>query len=159
MKTEKAIVKRRGWAASSAIAALGILTGCASQPVHRMLRPEPYMYLQLRNCKSYPGFTECRLMLLTQYGPVSFGPVQMRGRSSNGRPVAYHYHVLGCAPLQRAVPPLPNYNCEISEMSGGLSAGTVLVKGGTAVRLAKHLGDVEQLNYWWKKDTWSRVAG
>jgi hypothetical protein len=117
-----------------------------------MLPPEPYTYFQLRNCNAYPGFIECRLMLLTQYGPMSFGPVQMRGRSSNGRPVAYKYQVLSCVPLQRAVPPLPNYNCEISEMSGGLSAGTVLVKGGTAVRLAKHLGDVQQLNYRWKKD-------
>ena len=121
--------------------------------------PEPYTYLQLRNCQAYPGFTECRLVLSTQYGPVSFGPVQMRGRSRNGRPVAYKYQVLGCVPLQRAVPPLPNYNCEISEMSGDLSAGTVLVKGGTAVRFAKHLGDVQQLDYRWKKDTWSRVGG
>ena len=154
MKTGKAMLKKRGWAASIAIAVLGILAGCASQPVHRMLPPQPYANLQLRDCKAYPGFTECRLMLLTQYGPVSFGPVQ-----SNGRPSGYQYQVLGCAPLQWAVPHLPNYNCEISEMGGGLSAETVVVKGGTAVRLAKHFGDIQQLNYHWKKDPWSRVNG
>ena len=159
MKSWKAILKRPGCTAGSAIAALVVLAGCASQPVYGILPPEPYTYLQLRNCKAYPGFTECRLMLSTQYGPVSFGPVQMRGRLSDGRPVAYQYQVLGCAPLRRAVAPLPNYNCEISQMSNGLSAGTVLVKGATAVRLAKHLGDVGQLDYRWNKDPWSRVGG
>lgn len=159
MRTCKATVKGRGGTFGGAIAALAVLAGCASQPVDRMRPLEPYTYLQLRNCKVYPGFSECRLMLLTQYGPVSFGPVQMRGRSSNGPPAGYQYQVLGCAPVQRAVPLLPNYNCEISEISGGLSAGTVLVKGGTAVRLAKHFGDIQQLNYRWKKDPWSRVDG
>lgn len=156
MKSWKAILKRRSCTAAGMIAVLRILAGCASQPVYEILPLEPYAPLQLRNCKAYSGFRECRLMLSTQYGPVSFGPVQMRGRDR--QPVAHKYQVLGCTPLGRVVLPLPNYECEISEMSSGLSAGTVLVKGGTAVTFAKHLGDVGQLDYRWKKDPWSRAT-
>jgi hypothetical protein len=65
------------------------------------------------------------------------------------------YQVSSCWPAPRVQRELPNFVCRISGAQTGADAGSVLIKGGTAVRLARILGDREQFEYRWTPDPWS----
>lgn len=77
-------------------------------------------------------------MFVTEFGPVSLGAVQTTRRLGSNT-----YRIGRCSAVSWQVNPLPNYYCNIEIARGGLSAGHVLIKGGTAVRLAKHMGDMD----------------
>lgn len=139
------------------LAAMLALAGCG----HRIERPRPqppvpYAYLSLAACKAYSSnIIECQLQYGTDFGRQRLGPVQDRGLSiglDGGR-----YQVESCYPVERIQKELPNFVCRISVSASGANAGSVLVKGGTAVRLARILGDREQLQYRWAPDKWSRL--
>jgi hypothetical protein len=67
------------------------------------------------------------------------------------------YQVSSCWPAPRVQRELPNFVCRIYGVQSGADAGSVLIKGGTAVRLARILGDREQFEYRWTPDPWSRL--
>lgn len=138
-----------------------LLTGCANGVQHmRPLPPEPYAYLQLNACRGYgSNIVECQLEYGGYYGRQRLGPVQQKSRPYAGSGGDYQYQVASCMPMQRVQRQLPIYLCEIYGARSGADAGSVFIKGGTAVRLAKILGDHEQLRYQWKPDVWSRVRG
>lgn len=131
-----------------------VLAGC----VHHAEPPRPspltpFAYLSLAACKGYSdNIVECQLEYGTEYGRQRLGPVQDRGLligRDGGR-----YQVESCYPVSRIQKELPNFVCRISVAD----AGSVLVKGGTAVRLARILGDRAQLQYRWTPDRWARLT-
>lgn len=134
-----------------------LLAGCGHQtePL-RPLPPAPFAYLRLAACKNYPDdIVECQLEYGSDFGRQRLGPVQERGLSidrGGGR-----YQVQSCYSVSRIQKELPNFVCRISDARSGADAGSVLIKGGTAVRLARILGDREQLQYRWTSDKWSRL--
>lgn len=140
------------------LAAMILLTGCGHQmEAPRPLPPAPFAYLSLTACRSYGShIAECQLEHGTDFGRLRLGPVQERGLSI-GRD-GERYQVESCYPVSRIQKELPNLICRISAARSGVDAGSVLVKGGTAVRLARILGDREQLQYRWTPDIWSRLG-
>ncbi len=138
----------------TAAAALGIglaVAGCAAPKAVKSLPPGPYARLFLTDCRAYARFSDCKLKAIYAAGDNVLGNVQ----SSAIRPG--QYQVMGCWPIGRVVRPLPTFGCELATAPGLTNAGDVTVKGGTAVRLAKYLGDREQLGYRWRRDPWSRI--
>lgn len=134
------------------------LAGCASvKPPPRPLPPAPYTYLSLGDCRHYGStIVDCQLEYGTEFARHRLGSVQQTGL---GYPPAdeHRYQVASCASAPRIQKELPNYICQIYGSRSGADAGSVLVKGGTAVRLAKIFGDKEQFRYRWTADRWSRV--
>lgn len=137
------------------------LAGCASGVQHmRPLPVAPYAYLRLNSCKAYgSNIIECQLEYGSGYGWQRLGPVQQKSRPYVASSGDYQYQVSSCLPMRRVQKQLPIYLCEIYGVRSGADAGSVFIKGGTAVRLAKVFGDHEQLRYHWKPDVWSRVRG
>jgi hypothetical protein len=127
------------------------VAGCAAPQPMRPLPPTPYANMILTDCRAYSGFTDCKLKANIKGFEIVLGGVQS-SRIAPGR-----YQVMGCWPIGRVVRPLPTLGCELATMPSHSHAGDVVVKGGTAVRLAKYLGDREQLHYRWKRDPWSRI--
>ncbi|MEJ1177365.1 MULTISPECIES: hypothetical protein [Agrobacterium] len=124
----------------------------------RPLPPAPYAYLSLAACKHYPAnMVECQLEYGTQFGRHRLGPVQQVSRDLKTDLDRSPYQVSSCWPASRIQRELPNFTCRIYRAHSGADAGSVLVKGGTAVRLARIFGDREQISYRWKPDQWSRV--
>lgn len=120
----------------------------------------PYTYLRLNSCEAYgSNIVECQLEYGSEYGWQRLGPVQQNSRPYVAGRGDYPYQVSSCLPMQRVQNQLPIYLCEIYGVRSGVNAGSVFIKGGTAVRLSKVLGDHEQLRYRWKRDVWSRVVG
>ncbi|QPB24254.1 hypothetical protein [Rhizobium sp. 007] len=139
------------------LAAMIVLAGCGHQVEQPRPRPPaPFAYLSLAACRAYrDNIVECQLEYGTDFGRQRLGPVQERGlsiASDDGR-----YQIESCYPVARIQKELPNFVCRISAGRSGADAGSVLVKGGTAVRLARILGDWEQLQYRWTPDKWSRL--
>jgi len=139
------------------LATMMVLAGCGHQVERpRPQPPAPFAYLSLTACEAYrDNIVECQLEYGTDFGRHRLGPVQDGGLSIDhygGR-----YQVESCYPVERIQKELPNFVCRISVTTSGADAGSVLVKGGTAVRLARVLGDREQLRYRWTPDKWSRV--
>jgi hypothetical protein len=135
------------------------LAGCASiTPPQRPLPPTPYTYLSLAACRHYGAMiVDCRLEYGTDFVRHRLGSVQQMSREyASGDD--HRYQVASCFPAPRIQKELPNYLCEIYGARSGADAGSVLVTGGTAVRLAKILGDQEQIRYRWTADRWSRVG-
>lgn len=144
----------------SAPAVLAILlTGCGQmrQPP-RPLPPAPFTYLSLTGCRSYSSnISECQLEYGTDFARHRLGPVQQVGRALTTGRDEFRYQVSFCWPVQRIQRELPNFVCRIYGSRSGSDAGSVLIKGGTAVRLARILGDREQILYRWTPDRWSRL--
>ncbi|MBX4870190.1 hypothetical protein HJA85_24955 [Rhizobium bangladeshense] len=139
------------------LAAMTVMAGCGHQiDQPRRQPPAPFAYLSLAACKGYSSnIIECQLEYGTDFGRRRLGPVQDRGLSielDGGR-----YQVESCYPVERILKELPNFVCRISVTTSAADAGSVLVKGGTAVRLARILGDQEQIQYRWTRDRWSRL--
>lgn len=139
------------------LTAMLALAGCGHQVErHRSLPPAPFAYLTLAGCKGYSSnIFECQLEYGTDFERQRLGPVQDRGLSIDfygGR-----YQIESCYPVDRIQRELPNFVCRISVATSGTDAGSVLIKGGTAVRLSRILGDREQLQYQWTPDKWSRL--
>lgn len=142
---------------SLTLAIVVLLTGCGhqTQPA-RPLPPAPFAYLSLTACRAYASnIVECQLEYGTGFGRQRLGPVQQTGRAI-GRDDE-RYQVTSCYPVSRIQRELPNFVCRISAAWSGADAGSVLIKGGTAVRLARILGDREQIQYRWTRDKWSRL--
>ncbi|MEZ2129782.1 MULTISPECIES: hypothetical protein [unclassified Sinorhizobium] len=139
------------------LAAMAVLAGCGHQVERsRPQPPAPFAYLSLAACKAYSSnIVECQLEYGTDFGGQRLGPVQERGLSIAGD--GERYQIESCYPVARIKRELPNFVCRISVGTSGAEAGSVLVKGGTAVRLARILGDREQLQYRWTPDKWSRL--
>ncbi|MBY5714766.1 hypothetical protein [Rhizobium leguminosarum] len=136
-----------------------LLSGCghvAQQP-----RPQPiapFSYLSLAGCRHYASnIVDCQLEYGTEFGRQRLGSVQQTGliigRNAN------RYQVASCYAVPRIQKELPNFVCRIYDAQSGADAGSVLIKGGTAVRLARILGDREQIQYRWMPDKWSRLHG
>lgn len=143
------------------IGAALLLSGCVAtvQPP-RPLPVAPYTYLSLNACKAYGSdIVECQLDYLGNFGRQRLGPVQQKSSPIGIGNQDYQYQVSSCMPMQRVQKELPIYLCDIYGARSGADAGSVFIKGGTAVRLARVLGDPEQLRYRWKPDVWSRVRG
>lgn len=139
------------------LAAMTVLAGCGHQLERPQPRPPaPFAYLSLTACKAYrDNIVECQLEYGTEVGRQRLGPVQERSLTLAGD--GGHYQIESCYPVARIKRELPNFVCRISAGSSGAEAGSILVKGGTAVRLARILGDREQLQYRWTPDKWSRL--
>ncbi|MGR9363610.1 hypothetical protein ACU8OO_34710 (plasmid) [Rhizobium leguminosarum] len=139
------------------LAAMTVLAGCGHQVERPQPRPPaPFAYLSLTACKAYRDkIVECQLEYGTEVGRQRLGPVQERGLTIAGD--GERYQILSCYPVARIKRELPNFVCRISSGSSGAEAASILVKGGTAVRLARILGDREQLQYRWTPDKWSRL--
>ncbi len=135
------------------------LVACGQQrQAPRPLPPEPFEYLTLAACRNYPSnIVECQLEYGTAFGRHRLGPVQLVSRDLAKGLDGYRYQVLMCWPVSRVQRELPNFTCRIYGSRSGADAGSVLVKGGTAVRLARILGDRGQIEYRWKPDRWSRL--
>lgn len=133
------------------------LTSCGHvTPPPRPVPPAPFTYLSLAACRSYAGnIVECQLEHGTHYRRQRLGPVQQKalaiGREDD------RYQVSSCWPAPKIQRELPNFGCRIYGSRSGADAGSVLIKGGTAVHLARILGDREQIQYRWMPDKWSRV--
>ncbi|MBB3659934.1 hypothetical protein FHX15_005203 [Rhizobium sp. BK650] len=142
---------------SGSLAAMTVLAGCGHQLERpRPQPPAPFAYLNLTSCRAYRNnIVECQLEYGTDFGRQPLGPVQERGLTSAGE--GERYQVESCYAVDRLQRELPNFVCRISVRISGTDAGSVLVKGGTAVRLARILGDGEQLHYRWTPDKWSRL--
>lgn len=120
--------------------------------------PQPFAYLTLTACRNYPGdIVECQLEYGTDFGRHRLGPVQQVSRNLARGLHGYRYRVLDCWPASRVQRELPNFTCRTYRSQSGADAGSVLVKGGTAVRLARILGDREQILHRWKPDRWARL--
>ncbi len=118
----------------------------------------PYAYLSLAACKRYPAnIVECQLEYGTQFGRHRLGPVQQISRDLETDFDRSRYQLSTCWAAPRIQRELPNFTCRIYRAPSAADAGSVLVKGGTAVRLARILGDREQIWYRWKPDRWSRL--
>jgi hypothetical protein len=139
------------------LAAMTALAGCGHQVERpRPQPPVPFAYLSLAACKAYSSnIVECQLEYGTDFGRQRLGPVRERSLTLAGD--GGHYQIESCYPVARIMGELPNFVCRISAGSSGAEAGSILVKGGTAVRLARILGDREQLQYRWTPDKWSRL--
>lgn len=125
----------------------------------RPLPPAPFAYLSLSACRHYPAsIVECQLDYGTEFGRHRLGPVQQVSHDLGTALDGARYQVSFCRPVSRIQRELPNFTCRIYSAQSGSDAGSVLVKGGTAVRLARILGDREQLGYRWKPDRWSRLG-
>ncbi|WP_425964275.1 hypothetical protein [Rhizobium nepotum] len=149
------IMKALTWPMAVAIP----LAACAQleQPP-RTLPPVPYAYLSLTTCQHYPSnIVECQLDYGTQFGRHRLGPVQQVSRELATNLDDSRYQISTCWPVSRIERELPNFTCRIYNGPSGADAGSVLVKGGTAVRLARILGDRDQIEYQWKPDRWSRL--
>lgn len=135
------------------------LAGCASiASSQRPLPPAPYTYLSLAACRHYGAtIVDCQLEYGTDFVRHRLGSVQQMGREYSSSD-DHRYQVSSCSPAPRIQKELPNYVCEIYGAGSGADAGSVLVKGGAAVRLAKIFGDQEQARYRWAADRWSRVG-
>ncbi|MCX8571125.1 hypothetical protein [Aminobacter sp. MET-1] len=96
---------------------------------------------------------------VSAYVGTWLGPVQQRNRRFQALGDQYQYQVTSCYEIVRVNPPLPNYVCTIVGYRTGADAGSVFVKGGTAVKLAKYLGNREQLRYRRERDPWDRKGG
>ncbi|MCO5067021.1 MAG: hypothetical protein M9924_21885 [Rhizobiaceae bacterium] len=141
----------------AAIAMGMFVAGCASRVPLAYYVPPPWSGLKLTRCKAYGTFSECQLVQTSSaYGPYRLGPVQQKNRQFQTLSDDYQYQIMGCHELRRVNRPLPNYLCRIVRYRTGADAGSVFVKGGTAVNLAKYLGVREQLRYRWKRDPWER---
>lgn len=124
----------------------------------RPLPPAPFAYLRLSACKHYAAnIVECQLDYGTEFGRHRLGPVQQVSRDLGTPLDGARYQVSSCWPVSRIQRELPNLTCRIYQGQSGADAGSVLVKGGTAVRLARILGDRDQIEYQWKPDRWSRL--
>ncbi len=138
-----------------------VVAGCTS-PVAPLSYsvPHPWSGLKLTQCKAYGTFSECQLVQTarSEYQAYRLGPVQQQNRRFQTLSDDYQYQISGCTQLERVNRPLPNYLCRIRDYRTGVEAGSVFVKGGTAVNLARFLGDPEQLRYQWKRDPWERKA-
>ncbi len=135
------------------------LAACGqTEPPLRALPAAPYAYLSLANCRQYPAaIVECQLDYGTQFERHRLGPVQQLSRDVMINLDGSRYQVSSCWPVSRIQRELPNFTCRIYRARSGADAGSVLIKGGTAVRLARILGDREQIEYRWKPDRWSRL--
>ncbi|MGP4689478.1 hypothetical protein ACSV5K_24285 [Agrobacterium pusense] len=135
------------------------LAACGqTEPPLRALPTAPYAYLSLANCRQYPAnIVECQLDYGTQSERHRLGPVQQLSRDLMTNLDGSRYQVFSCWPVSSIQRELPNFTCRIYRARSGADAGLVLVKGGTAVRLARILGDREQIEYRWKPDRWSRL--
>ena len=146
---------------AAAIALLG-LAGCAGrmEPQHYYVS-HPWSGLKLSGCRPYGTFSECQLVSTTTsaYAPWRLGPVQQKNRRFQTLSDSYQYQIMACYEIDRVNRPLPNYLCQIVRYMTGADAGSIYVKGGTAVNLAKYLGAREQINYRWKRDPWERKGG
>lgn len=136
-----------------------ILSGCAQfPPPARPLPAPPFAYLSLTACRDYrSNIVECQLEYGTKFGRHRLGPVQevalaLATDRDDGR-----YQVSSCWPAPRVQRELPNFVCRIYGARSGNDTGSVLIKGGTAVRLARILRDREQFEYRWTPDPWSRL--
>jgi hypothetical protein len=142
---------------SGALAIVILLAGCGHLPeAPRPLPLAPFAYLSLSACRSYGShIVECQLEYGSKFGRQRLGPVQQKalaiGREDN------RYQVSSCWPAPRIQRELPNFVCRIYGARSGVDAGSVLIKGGTAVGLARILGDREQIQYRWTPDKWSRL--
>jgi hypothetical protein len=124
----------------------------------RALPPAPFAYLSLAACRNYPSnIVECQLEYGTAFGRHRLGPVQQATRDLAAGSGGDRYQVSTCWPAPRVQRELPNFICRIYGSRSGADAGSVLVKGGTAVRLARILGNRAQIEYRWKPDRWSRL--
>ncbi|ANP90170.1 hypothetical protein BA011_40340 (plasmid) [Rhizobium leguminosarum] len=135
-----------------------LLSGCGGDLARspRPLLSAPFAYLSLAACRAYASnIVECQLEYGSQFGRQRLGPVQETGRTI-GRG-ANRYQVTSCYSFPRIQKELPNFVCRIYDARSGADAGSVLIKGGTAVRLARILGDREQIQYRWMPDKWSRL--
>ena len=133
------------------------LAGCGHQIERPQPRPPaPFAYLSLTACRAYrDNIVECQLEYGTEVGRQRLGPVQERSMTLAGD--GERYQIEFCYPVARIKRELPNFVCRIFVGSSSAEAGSILVKGGTAVRLARILGDREQLQYRWTPDKWSRL--
>ncbi len=134
------------------------LAGCASfSPPARPLPVAPYAHLSLAACKNYgSAIVDCQLEYGLDFERQSLGSVQRIGRGYASRG-DHRYEIASCSAAPRLQRQLPNYVCHIYGARSGADAGSILVKGGTAVRLAQISGDQEQIHYRWIADRWSRV--
>jgi len=142
---------------SGSLAILILLSGCGdlTHPT-RPLPPVPFAYLSLTACRAYASnIVECQLEYGTRFGRQRRGPVQQTGLNISGGDS--RYQVASCYPVSRIQRELPNFVCRIYEPRSGTDVSPVLIKGGTAVRLARVLGDREQIQYRWMPDKWSRL--
>ncbi len=146
--------------APMALVAIAIpLTACGQlTELPRPLPPAPFAYLSLAACRNYSSnIVECQLEYGTEYARHRLGPVQDVARALVTGREGNRYQVSSCWPVQRIQRELPNFVCRIYGSRSGSDAGPVLIKGGTAVRLAQILGDREQVLYRWTPDRWSRL--
>jgi hypothetical protein len=136
------------------------LAGCGQlTQAQRPLPPEPFAYLTLAACGNYPSnIVECQLEYGAEFQRHRLGPVQLISRDLARGLDGHRYQVLTCWQAPRVQRELPNFTCRIYGSRSGANAGSVLVKGGTAVRLLRILGDREQIEYRWKPDRWSRLS-
>jgi hypothetical protein len=144
----------------AAAMALGVAAaGCASpiEPLSYSV-PRPWAGLKLTRCKAYGTFSECQLVQTSasHFQPYRLGPMQQQNRRLQTLSDEYQYQITGCYQIGRVNRPLPNYLCRIVGYPTGADAGSVFVKGGTAVNLGKFLGNQEQLRYRRKRDPWER---
>lgn len=149
------ILKALSWPMAVAIP----LTACGQlEQSSRPLPPAPYAYLSLTSCRDYPAnIVECQLDYGTASGRQRLGPVQQVSRDLAANLDGSRYQISTCWPVSRVQRELPNFTCQIYRGQTGADAGTILVKGGTAVRLARILGDRDQIKYRWTPDRWSRL--
>lgn len=135
------------------------LAACGSvEPLPRSLPTAPYISLSLADCRQYgPRIVDCQLESGTEFVRYRLGSVQQTGRlyafGDDQR-----YQVAACASAPRIQKELPIHTCRIYGARSGVDAGSVLVKGATAIRLSQLLGDQEQIRYRWTPDRWSRVS-
>jgi len=135
-----------------------LLSGCGGDLARspRPLPPAPFTYLSLTACRAYPSnIADCQLDYGTQFGRQRLGPVQETGLKISRD--ESRYQVSSCYPVARVKSELPNFVCRIYSSQSGIHVSSVLIKGGTAVRLARILGDREQTQYRWTPDKWSRL--
>jgi len=147
---------------AAAIALSVGLVGCAArmEPQHYYVS-YPWSGLKLSGCRAFGTFSECQLVSTTTsaYAPWRLGPVQQKNRRFQILSDSYQYQITACHEIDRVNRPLPNYVCRIVGYRTGADAGSVFVKGGTAVNLAKYLGVRGQIYYRWKRDPWERKRG
>ncbi|MCQ1855021.1 hypothetical protein [Neorhizobium galegae] len=135
-----------------------LLSGCCGDLAHspRPLPPAPFAYLSLTACGAYASnIVECQLEYGTEFGRQRLGSVQQTGLAI-GRSTD-RYQVTSCYAVSRIQKELPNFVCRTYGARSGADTGSVPIKGGTAVRLARILGDREQIQYRWTPDKWSRL--
>jgi hypothetical protein len=134
-----------------------LLSGCGH--VTPQLRPQPsapFSYLSLSGCRNFTSnIVDCQLEYGTRFGRQRLGSVQQTGLATGHH--TDRYQVASCYQASRIQKELPIFVCRIYGAQSAADAGSVLIKGGTAVRLARILGDREQIQYRWTPDKWSRL--